>query len=275
MTIELLKLPNVRMHKDMNVSEGNLVVGAKQLAWEVATKHPLWTIEVTGVRNYKALEHNQVIGKFGMEWHGSKMKLYVSNHRIEAQSEHKSSYHTDKVDKAYLKIKKMFAPMNLSERVMAALKVADNVFDNQSYNARRNVNDHIHPVNRSMMKYAETQMAQYILWLKETHQTAVLDSLTLLDKARADMMTIESVKKAFDSKQTALVVLAEGKYIVKVLDNVQLYDDTTLPVELRGKLGMLKLVEKEAMVTGIGCRVNDEIFVLLIDEVKNETEETK
>jgi hypothetical protein len=44
----------------------------------------------------------------------------------------------------------------------------------------------------------------------------------------------------------------------------------TLPVELRGKLGMLKLVDNEAMVTGIGCRVSNEIFVLLMEEENND-----
>jgi predicted Zn-dependent protease len=86
------------------------------------------------------------------------------------------------------------------------------------------------------------------------------------------MQTIEDAQKAFDNKHKhALIVLADGKYIVKVLDNVQLYDDTTLPHDLRGKLGMLKLVEAEQMVTGIGCRVSDEIFVVLHesnDEIK-------
>jgi hypothetical protein len=31
---------------------------------------------------------------------------------------------------------------------------------------------------------------------------------------------------------------------------------------------MLKLVEDEAMVTGIGCRVSSEIFVVMLDEEK-------
>jgi hypothetical protein len=93
-----------------------------------------------------------------------------------------------------------------------------------------------------------------------------------LNDVRADMVTIEETTKAFQNHRTALIVLSDSKYIVKIRDNVQLYDDATLPVELRGKLGMLKLVEKEAMVTGIGCRVNDEIFVLILE---SEDEETK
>jgi hypothetical protein len=113
-------------------------------------------------------------------------------------------------------------------------------------------------------------MSQYVAWLTETHQTAMLDNLTKLEELSVDMVTIKETTDAFQNQKTALVVLADGKYIVKIRDNVQLYDDMTFPHELRGKLGMLKLVEKEQMVTGIGCRVNDEIFVLLMEENEDE-----
>jgi len=49
-----------------------------------------------------------------------------------------------------------------------------------------------------------------------------------------------------------------------------LYDDNTLPQEMRGKLGMLKLVEAEQFVTDTGCRINDETFILILEEVKDE-----
>jgi hypothetical protein len=62
------------------------------------------------------------------------------------------------------------------------------------------------------------------------------------------------------------VVKDGGKYLVKVGDDVQLYDDNSLPEIMRGRLGMLKLVEAEYFIEGVGCRVNDEVFVVLMDE---------
>jgi len=58
----------------------------------------------------------------------------------------------------------------------------------------------------------------------------------------------------------------EGKYLVKTDDNVQLYDDTTLPVKFREKLGLLKLVNEKQFVTDVGCRVSKEIYVLKLDK---------
>ena len=271
--MELLKLPNVRMGKNSgNLDESQLQLDAKRLAWEVATKHPLWTIEVKGFRDYRVLSDTEELGGIGMEWYGSAMKLYVRNDRIGANNTRKNAYHTDKVDKAYLRVKKTFGPMNLAERMNKALKVAGDVLENQAYRKRVDAREQERPIESSLMKWARANMNQYVSWLTNTHQQALLDNITKLEELQVDMVTIKETTDAFQNQRTALVVLADGQYIVKIRDNVQLYDDVTFPHELRGKLGMLKLVEKEQMVTGIGCRVNDEIFVLLLENQDEKTE---
>lgn len=276
MAIELLKLPNVRVQGNKPIQESKLYGDAKLLAWEVATKHPLWTIELQGYRTYRVLCDGEELGYIGSEWHGSSQKLFVRNDRIASQNERKNAYHTDKVDKAYLRVKKTFGPMNLAERMQKAWKVAETVLENQNYRVRTRAREHERPIENDLYKWARANMTQYILWLKQNNRTDILEHLTMLDDVKADMMTIDETSKAFQNQRTALIVLADGKYIVKIRDNVQLYDDATFPVELRGKLGMLKLVENEQMITGIGCRVNDEVFVAVLenDDEKSE-EETK
>ena len=271
MTIELLKLPNVRMGKTV-ILEEQLHGEAKKLAWEVATKNPLWTIEVDGFRTYRVLNGTEVLGYVGSEWYGSSHKLFVRNTRIAMANERKNAYHTDKVDKAMLKVKKTFGAMSLAERMQDAENKAEAVLENQSHRNRVEAREHERPIEHGLMKWAHDNMTQYILWLKQTNRTDILEHLTKLEDVKADMVTIEETTKAFQNYRTALIVLSDGKYIVKIRDNVQLYDDVTFPVELRGKLGMLKLVEKEQMVTGIGCRVSDEIFVLMLDEEKTDGE---
>jgi hypothetical protein len=80
------------------------------------------------------------------------------------------------------------------------------------------------------------------------------------------------VQADFSKNKTALVVKDTGKYLVKIGDNVELYDDNTLPVDMRMKLGMLKLVNDEQYITDIGCKVTSEIFVLLVDNLTNVSE---
>jgi len=40
-------------------------------------------------------------------------------------------------------------------------------------------------------------------------------------------------------------------------------------MDIRMKMGMLKLVNEEQYLTDIGCKVSDEIFVLLMDDLTN------
>ena len=267
---ELLKLPNVRLgDKCTHFEETVLHTDAKALAWEVATKNPLWTVEVVGFRDYNVKSDGEVIGRVGAEWYGSSQKLYVRNDRIGANNTRKNAYHTDKVDKAMLKVKKTFGRMTLSERMDKAYKEAEKVMDNQAWSVNSREREHERPIERMLMEWAQQNAEQYYDWLRATHKVEILTHIAKLEEVRADMMTIKEVTTAMQNNNTALIVLSDGKYVVKIRDNVQLYDDVTLPIELRGKLGMLKLVEKEQMVTGMGCRVSDEIFVLMLED-KNE-----
>ena len=269
MNMELLKLPNVRVAKDAgNIDEVRLQGDSKRLAWEVATKNPLWTIEVTSPRTFLVLCDKEKLGIIGSEWYGSNTKLFVRNDRIGANSTRKSAYHTDKVDKAVLKVKKTFGPLNLSERVATAFNLAKECMNEQAYKKQLELRNHNGPVSKSMVEYGRQHISEYMQWLKDMHDAETLEHLTKLGEAQLDMRTIKEITQCMDEEKIALVVLEGGKYIVKIRDNVQLYGDTDLPYFLRAKLGMLKLVEDEAMVTGMGCRVSSEVFVVVLDEEK-------
>lgn len=262
-------LPNVRQNKDV-IDLERFALRALQFADALAKERPLWTLQAHGHRAFEVLQDGESLGYIGEEYYGNKTALFVRNDRIAEASERKSAYHTQDIKKALLKAKKTFSPKTLSERIKEAALKAEKVLDDQAYRTNHKLREHRVPIKKSMVEYARMQMSQYVLWLKETHNLTMLDTMDKYEAIKADMKTIEETQKAYQSNKTALVVLAGGKYIVKILDSVQLYDDTTLPHELRGKLGMLKLVEKEAMVTGIGCRVNDETFVLLVEEKTDE-----
>jgi len=70
----------------------------------------------------------------------------------------------------------------------------------------------------------------------------ILRAAKKVEEMQGEMLTIETIRQRFANQGTALVIKDSGKYLVKVRDNVQLYDDNTLPHEMRSKLGMLKLV---------------------------------
>lgn len=261
---DIFALPNVKNKTPTEVKLTDMPVRACQLVWVLAKEYPLWTFQADGWRTFKVFKDGELLGVIGEEWYGSKHAMFVRNDRIAQQNERKNAYHTQDIEKAVLRVKKMFRPMTLAERMVKAKEEADKVLLRQYRGAHRNGQVLRSQMDQSLMEYAYTHMGQYMAWLKAKDDLTMLGVIERHEKSKVDIQTIEEAQKAFaDKHKHALIVLADGKYIVKVLDNVQLYDDTTLPHDLRGKLGMLKLVEAEQMVTGIGCRVSDEIFVVL------------
>jgi len=261
---DIFALPNVQNLAERPMTQEDVPVRVCVLVWTLAKEFPLWTFKAIGWRTFKVLKDGEELGQIAEEWHGSKQAITVRNDRIAQQNERKNAYHTQDIEKAVLRVKKMFRPMTLAERMNKANEEANKVLLRQYRGANRNSQVLRNQMDQSLMEYAYSHMGQYMAWLKAKNDLTMLGVIERHEKSKVDIQTIEEAQKAFDSKgKHALIVLADGKYIVKVLDNVQLYDDTTLPHDLRGKLGMLKLVEAEQMVTGIGCRVSDEIFVVL------------
>ena len=261
---DIFALPNVQNNEAGITKPEDIPHRVCVLVWTLAKEFPLWTFKVIGWRTFKVLKDGEELGQIGEEWYGSKQAITIRNDRIAAQNERKNAYHTQDIEKAVLRVKRMFKPMTLAERMVKAKEEADKVMLRQYRGVNRNNAVFKNQINNSLLEYATENMTQYVLWLRNKHDLTMLGVIDEYEKSKVDMQTIEEAQKAFDNKHKhALIVLADGKYIVKVLDNVQLYDDTTLPHDLRGKLGMLKLVEAEQMVTGIGCRVSDEIFVVL------------
>ena len=260
---DIFALPNVQQISEITKLE-DIPVRVCRLVWMLAKEFPLWTFKAIGWRTFKVLKDGEELGQIGEEWYGSKLALCIRNDRIAQQNERKNAYHTQDLEKAVLRVKRMFKPMTLAERMNKANEEANKVLLRQYRGASRNTQVLRNQMDQSLMEYAYAHMGQYMTWLKAKNDLTMLGVIESHEKSKVDIQTIEEAQKAFDNKHKhALIVLADGKYIVKVLDNVQLYDDTTLPHDLRGKLGMLKLVEAEQMVTGIGCRVSDEIFVVL------------
>jgi hypothetical protein len=168
----------------------------------------------------------------------------------------------------------MFGVMSTNERIAeSAAKAAQsiNLAANHKWGQIRDVQFKIERVSKQYIK--EEGYEGFVAWLKSQHTQEAKDTLEGIDnKVRLgiEMLTIEKVKDHFSNGKAVLVIRDDGKYIVKMGDKVDLYDDNTLPQEMRGKLGMLKLVEAEQFVTDTGCRINAETFVLILEEVKDE-----
>ena len=280
-SLNLFALSNVEIHPDVQKKfQGeekieNPPTDMCKVVMHLAMANPLWRFIVRDISGMKAtlfsvIDSGEEIGKIGRQYYRGNYKIALSNDRISDARERTSSYRTGDVDKAILMAKKMFFRLKPNERIEKAYEKAKQVMQNQWHDKQREHRYAEREIESSAVKFIMGTgfplFLSYLDGLPEHEKKPMLKKMEQASNYKQDMMTIESIKEKFGSEHTALIIKDEGKYMVKIGQDVQIYDDNTLPVEMRGKLGMLKLVEAEHFVSSVGCRINDEIFVVLTQE---------
>jgi hypothetical protein len=252
----------------------------KQTIVKLAPMYPLWQFVVSNVtmgdevHTFRVMANGQELGSIGRVYHGSNYVIAVSNHRISENRTRGSEYKTKDVDKAVLKVKKTFFPRNPSERLKDAAEIAGRFLNQQENGKDRALEKHKYNIREAMLSYVLG--AGYEGFLAHTHtleprvRDRVLAHIQGEKELQMEVKSIEEIRRQFENQIAALIVRDSGKYLVRIDDNVQIYDDNTLPESMRGKLGMLKLVDAGFFLSDVGCRVNDEVFVVTVDEEKEQ-----
>ena len=288
-TNNAMDLPNVHAPEAKEAVGGYRIASPlAEVIWELALKNPMWTfkgttfnwvdkntdIKIMVLTSFTINQSWEMLGSIHRSYNNRNGShgVEVKNHRLETRD---NVYRTTDAAKAIAKVKKTFKPRSVLEIAAEAVDKADTVVRQEKHGKDRVVNKHKEEIKQKAIDYV-TKGPGYALFLeyaKKNGDASVANSLEMLAIATNELSTIEGIKDAMGAKKSALIVVDEGKYLVKINDNVQLYDDTTLPVEFRGKLGLLKLVNEKQFVTDVGCRVSKEIYVLKLDEqTKGENE---
>jgi hypothetical protein len=285
MSMNTLELSNVVFSEELEKDRAK-VAGVNHIIEPVinrlATLNPLWTFVATSrpynmqagykITDFVVKLDGEVLGQICTSYMGSRgTVIAIANDRIGKNRSRSEAYRTTDADKAVLMAKKMFGKMNPTERVSKAREAAERVVTRASWNKERERNNLRSSVKGEMMQWVETKGYAMFLEYVEKEASAIVrntinNNIEKLETLDTEMKTIEKVQEQFTKNKTALVVRDSGKYLVKVGDKVDLYDDNTLPQDMRMKVGMLKLVEDEQYLSDIGCKVTSEIFVLLVDK---------
>ena len=276
--MKTMELSNIDTHKHGKVDEVHQTIN--QVVYRLATLNPLWTFRVRdintnfqGVKSamgFDVFEQGEKLGEIVRSYRGGTNVIGICNDRISKARSRGNTYHTEDAEKAILKAKKMFYRLKPDERITQATKSAHDAINSQMWNRERAKAQEEQTIRKAAMEYFSgpglAHFLEYIGTQPPSISTPILKAVEKTEEVRGEMLTIETIRQRFEKEEVALVIKDSGKYLVKVRDNVQLYDDNTLPHEMRSKLGMLKLVEAETFLSNVGCRVNDEVFILVLDE---------
>jgi len=251
-----------------------------EIMWKVITENPTWEFRVEQyygqiksetmdtrpritVSKFKVFKDGEEVGVIDRDYRydAGGYIFSITSNTIRNERERVGAYRTKDAKKALAAIKKTFNPKSLDERMNDAYAEATRAISRQSSRKRGDYQSTLSNLAPLMKAFAFEVMAnefkQYAVRNNQAHQ------LAKLRETENEMLTVTDIESKFKGAGSSLVLFTNGKYLVKTGDDIQVYDDNTLPVEMRGKLGMLKLVEPEQMIEGVGCRATTEVFVVL------------
>lgn len=248
------------------------------LVWKVASENPRLDFIVAGniahsddaciqVRNFEVHMDGHRVGSIGTTYTNYGRAFEIESDLIQANRIRRGGYKTQDDKKAAAAVKKTFVPKPMSKIVSEAHDAARVIVSNQSYRKSNLVASEQGQLHDAIARYVFEDSLDVFRDYLSTKYPAKLRNLDKLLNYKAEMITVDQIRSAFDGKQTYLVITDRSKYIVSKDDTVNVYDDTTLPEVLKCKLGMLKLVEPEQMVENIGCRASKDVFVLVDETV--------
>ena len=195
----------------------------------------------------------------------------LHNARIAKARDRKSTFDTKDVKAALREMKKTFYAPTAAEVMSEASEKAHAVLRNALNLRGHNAGQVRNRLSLSAIDYIsanDERRDAFGHWCRVANRVSGSDVVQMLNNYRDEQRhysTIEEVQKAFNTHKTVLVVKSQNGYILQLDSELKLCDDLTLPDNLRSKLGMLKLVDKSQVIENVGCRVNDETFVIVLD----------
>lgn len=284
------QLPNVRIHehreKGCDVNEARLDPFLHRIVERLALAKPNWTFTVNTrwatpvkrveneppyfqIRSLNISEGSSILGVLGMDSiyrKGNRTNVFtLANKRIRDSRERGSRYETIKEESAYKEALRQFRRDSANEVLEAAISNAKDAVDDLMSHSERQYRQARNLVLTHLDHYVDEHMKEI-----EEHfiknsagNNTLVTSLHDLPKLKNDLARCKKLLMSTVGKNEGyLVVIHDGKYLVKHLDTVQLYDDTTLPEHLKRNVGLLKLSDKGVHIESIGIKTDTEVFVI-------------
>lgn len=275
---ELMKLPNVTFEEGLaerlGIVDDTEFVCKDVLVntvWELVGCMPSWRFVVRASRHVATAVHierfdvfqdGELIGKLGSTWYRRNYCVSIGGGKI-GEYEHQR---TKDVHKAVLIAKKNFKKKDINDLLDTADSESRSVIRNAMNDMQRRVHTSFDRLRPHLIHFALTEHREKFEAMIDG-LTQTKEALSMWTDAKKEADVAAGVDMALAAKKFYIVVTRNGQYFVKFADQtVNIYDDGSFPDELRGKLGLLKLLTTGQMVDNVGCRVNDNTFVLLKEE---------
>lgn len=280
---DIMKLSNVtlatRIRDQLNapVTEYRGQSNFTDAVWKLATTHPQWAFIVTDARvvldgqalrvnKFEVRYDDEKLGTIASEYYRGDQAVAITSRLVKQKINRGDTQFTKNAVTAVSIAKKMFAKRTQSEQLEEAWKAASQTLSNADYRTGTDAKDTLAKIQRTVFEFVWNQkMQEYREHLQMLPNGATLiDTLDKYLEQKANHEVIREVTARYRAGNSCLVLMNDGIYTVQFKDKLpETYDDATLPMDYRGKVGLLKLVDDGQMVAGNGCRISRNTFVLV------------
>lgn len=245
----------------------------------IAEKHPDWTIEQTRTahnpngegRNYVVgfyirftatqEELGQInLGRRKSSERGREHTFEIYNQRIHRNRQRGHSFQTTKLPDAIKCVNKFFFPTTLDESIAEAYRQSEFYFRGHVQEAKRKVEQAHKALEPAIHQYIRENWGDFVTVIPSS-DTEAIRAASKIDELYADEALMHSMWDDFTNKKMLTVHVMRDKYIVGQGAEAVIYESDDLPLSIKERVGMLKLVEEKHLLPGVGLRIGNTYIV--------------
>jgi hypothetical protein len=279
MTYENIKL---KKHDMFGEGEKESVIDPflKSFIEKLALKYPQWVFEEANISTdrtnkvYEAYRFNvvdkrEVLGTIDKEYihSGGGYRYCVDNHRINGVRERGRGMKTIHEDKAIKHVGKFFGKKNVNEKFTEATQIIGGALGHIHNQKRWDLSHKWDALENHAQKFIHDNYAMFVSAVEVT-TNKVKDNLEKLPSAIAEFSSVDAMQEALRLGDAYIVFIDGVNYsIQKGKDPLEIKTSEELPDFMRRAVGLLKLVEDNQVIDGVGVRASETTFLVMPNNV--------
>lgn len=248
----------------------------KDFIEQLALKYPQWTFVENAmtsnmgnntyeVHSFKVMDKREVLGTLTKEWASGGARYCVDNHRIASMRERGSGMKTIHMDKAIKHVNKLFGKKNVNEKFTEAKQVISTALGHIHNQKRWDLSHKWEGLKDHAQKFIVDNYAQFA---SSVTDTKVTHNVEQLPSCYAEFSSVDVMQNALQKGDAYLVFIDGLNYSVqKGKDPLEVKASEELPDFMRRAVGLLKLVEDNQVIAGVGVRANETTFLVMPNNV--------
>ena len=253
----------------------------ERVALRLVKRNPKWKLVVDGwpvntdgkrrVKKFWVYQDSERLGwvAVGHNYTTNNASITFDSPTLSMTRERKQYNETGSEDTAVRVIEKNFFAKSLEQVLLEQIGVAKGVIEEFTGNKQRTLRGLREDINPSILSYVwaniDTLRGELVANYGATDR--LIDDTLAAQEALENITPISKAIRSEHGWVAHMVLIREGTYYTyefgAELPPIVSYTTDTLPPNIKGKLGMLKLVEAKNLITGIGARINENTYVVL------------